>query len=78
MTFVVSLQTHLIKALRNPRAPTVSEGLYRGMADYTLSAACWGKRAATQRHRWARANEHLVASEFREGEATARRQKRQK
>ena len=37
----------LIKALRNPRAPTVSEGRYRGMADSASYATC-GHRAATQ------------------------------
>ena len=61
--------------LGNPRAPTPSEGRYRGMADSAPYAAC-GQQAATQRHRWARANEQVVASTFRGGGATARRQTR--
>ena len=44
-----------------PRAPAVFEGRYRGMEDSDSCADC-GPRAATRRHRWARANEHVVAS----------------
>ena len=48
------------------------------MADSASYAAC-EQRAATQRHRrWARANEHGVASKLRGGGATARRQKRKR
>ena len=38
------------------------------------SYAARGQRAAAQRHRWMRANEHVVASNVRGGGATARRQ----
>ena len=61
------LEIRLIEALRNPRAPTVPECRFRGMADSASHAAC-GQRAATQRHRWTRANEHIVASIFKEEE----------
>ena len=70
------LEIRLIKALRNPRAPTVSEGRYLGMVDSASYATC-GHRAATQRHRWARANGHVVASKFQGGGATARPQTRE-
>ena len=52
-----------MEALRNPCTQTVSEERYRGMAD-SASHAAWGKWTATstQRHRWARGNEHVVAS----------------
>ena len=72
--FLSCLEIRLIKALRNRRAPTVSEGRYRGMAESVPYAAC-GQRAATLRPRWARANEHVVASKFRGTGATAQRLK---
>ena len=68
-------EIRLIKALRNPCTPTVSIDHRRGMADSALYSDC-KKRAASERHRWARANEHLVASNFRRAGATARRQER--
>ena len=57
----------LIEALRNPRAPTVSERPYRGMADFALYATC-GKRGAAQRHHWARDTSTLRPRHFEEEE----------
>ena len=45
------------------------------MVDSASYSAC-GQQAGIQRHRRARANEHVVASNFLEGGATARRQNR--
>ena len=55
VTFFVSRKTP-DQGTSNPRAPRISEDRHRGMSDYASYAAC-GQRAATLRHRWARANE---------------------
>ena len=46
----VSPEIRLAKALRNPRAPTLSEDRSRGMAE-SASHAASGQRASTQRQR---------------------------
>ena len=46
------------------------------MADSASYATC-GQRAATRRHRWARANEQVVTSKFREGEEPQLEDKRE-
>ena len=49
-------------------APNGMEGRYRDMADSASYAGC-GQRGAAQRHRWARANEHIATTKPRGREA---------